>query len=116
MEGGRLSRNPVRLVRKIARPRRREVKPLAPATVEAMRAAAKPRDATLFSVLAYAGLRPQETLVVQWGDVREKTLLIERAFLDQYLSAHEAEQLVSLAEGLGLSRGQVLDLHGDVTT
>jgi integrase len=79
VEGGRLARNPVRLVRKIARPRRREVKPLAPATVEAMRAVAKARDATLLSVLAYAGLRPQEALALQWGDVRLRTLLIQRA-------------------------------------
>lgn len=79
VEGGRISRNPVRLVRKIARPRRREVKPLAPATVEAMRSAAAPRDATLISVMAYAGLRPQEALALLWGDVRERTLLIQRA-------------------------------------
>jgi integrase len=79
VEGGRLARNPVRLVRKIARPRRRQVKPLAPATVEAMRAAADARDATLISVLAYAGLRPQEAQALLWGDVRERTLLIERA-------------------------------------
>jgi len=79
VEGGRLARNPVRLVRKIARPRRREVRPLPPSIVEAMRAAANPRDATLFSVLAYAGLRPQEALALQWGDVRERTLLIQRA-------------------------------------
>ncbi len=69
----------VRLVRKIARPWRREVKPLAPATVEAMRGVAAPRDAALLSVLAYAGLRPQEALALQWGDVRERTLLIQRA-------------------------------------
>lgn len=79
VEGGRLARNPVRLVRKIARPRRREIRPLAPSTVEAMRAAANPRDATLISVLAYAGLRPQEALALQWGDVRERTVLIQRA-------------------------------------
>jgi integrase len=79
VEGGRLGRNPVRLVRKIARPRRKEVKPVAPKSVEAMRAAAKPRDATLISILAYAGLRPQEALALLWGDVREKTLLIQRA-------------------------------------
>jgi integrase len=30
-------------------------------------------------VLAYAGLRPQEPLAVQWADVRERTLLIEKA-------------------------------------
>src|SRR4051812_11315983 len=73
VEGGRLGRNPVRLVRKIARPRR-EVKPLAPVTVEAMRAASGPRDATLLSVLAYSGLRPLEALALQWGDVRLRTL------------------------------------------
>ena len=79
VEGGRLGRNPVRLVRRIARPRRKEVKPLAPATVEAMRAASGSRDATLLSVLAYAGLRPQEALALQWGDVRLRTLLVQRA-------------------------------------
>jgi integrase len=65
VEGGRLSRNPVRFVRKIARPRRKEVRPLAPVTVEAMRAAASARDAALISVLAYSGLRPQEALALQ---------------------------------------------------
>jgi integrase len=48
-------------------------------TVEAMRAASAARDAALISVLAYAGLRPQEALALAWGDVRESTLLIERA-------------------------------------
>ena len=100
VEGGRLARNPVRLVRKIARPRRREVKPLAPATVEAMRAAAKQRDAMLISVLAYAGLRPQEALALQWGDVREKTLLIQRAVSlgqekDTKTSAHRTVRLLA---------------------
>jgi integrase len=79
VEGGRLARNPVRLVRKIARPRRKEVGPLAPATVEAMRAAAGARDATLLTMVAYAGLRPQEALALHWGDERVRTLLIERA-------------------------------------
>jgi integrase len=69
----------VRVVRRIARPRRREVKPLAPKAVEAMRAAAHARNATLISVLAYAGLRPQGALALQWGHVRERTLLIQRA-------------------------------------
>ena len=30
-------------------------------------------------MLAYAGLRPQEALALRWGDVRERTLLVERA-------------------------------------
>src|ERR671933_665402 len=37
VEGGRLSRNPVRLVRRIARPRGEGVTPLGPVTVELMR-------------------------------------------------------------------------------
>ena len=44
-----------------------------------MRAAASPRNAVLFSVLAYAGLRPGEALALRWGDVRDQTLLIEKA-------------------------------------
>jgi integrase len=75
----RLPSNPVRRVTKAPRPRRVEVRPLAPATVEAMRDAASPRDAALISVLAYSGLRPGEALALRWGDVREQTLLVERA-------------------------------------
>jgi integrase len=79
LESGRIGRNPARLVRKVAAPRRREVRPLAPVTVEAMRAASRARDAALISVLAYSGLRPQEALALCWRDVRERTLLVERA-------------------------------------
>src|SRR5437763_10086157 len=44
-----------------------------------MRAALDARDASLISVLAYAGLRPGEALGLRWGDVREQTLLVQRA-------------------------------------
>ena len=37
------------------------------------------RDATLISVLAYAGLRPGEALALRWGDIRERTLLVQRS-------------------------------------
>lgn len=57
VEAERITSNPARLVRKAKAPRRKEVRPLAPITVERMRAAASRRDATLLSVLAYAGLR-----------------------------------------------------------
>jgi len=90
----------VRFVRKIARPRRKEVRPLAPVTVEAMRAAASPRDAALISVLAYSGLRPQEALALQWGEVRERTLLVQRAVSlgeekDTKTTAHRTVRLLS---------------------
>jgi integrase len=110
MEGEHIAANPVRAVRKARQPRKDEVRPLAPVTVEAMRAAAlspsptevapsksgarnrkaytvdppgtpytRHRDATLVSVLAYSGVRPQEALALRWGDVRDQTILIERA-------------------------------------
>jgi len=60
-------------------PTGRAVRPLPPSAVEALRAAVSHRDATLISVLAYAGLRPAEALALSWGHVRERTLLAERA-------------------------------------
>jgi integrase len=84
LEGGQIQTNPARAVRKAPRPRRPEVRPLPPVTIEQMRAASSPRDATLISVLAYAGLRPGEALALQWRDIREQTILVERAVsLDQ---------------------------------
>jgi integrase len=79
MEGERIARNPARIVRKVKRGPRREVRPLAPVTVEKLRAASRERDAVLISVLAYAGLRPQEALALTWGHVRDRTILVERA-------------------------------------
>jgi integrase len=78
-ESGRITSNPTRLVRKARLPRRAEVRPLAPVTIEKMRAASSGRDAALLSVLAYAGLRPAEALALRWGDVRDRTLLVERS-------------------------------------
>ena len=75
-ESGRIAANPQRLVRKVKVPRSPEITPLSPVSVELMRAAASPRDATLISVLAYAGLRPQEALSLQWSQVGERTLVI----------------------------------------
>ncbi len=65
-----------------------------------MRAAANARDATLLSVLAYAGLRPQEAFALQWGDVRHHTLLIQRAVSlgqekDTKTSAHRTVRLLA---------------------
>src|SRR5437868_12703651 len=36
-------------------------------------------DAVLLCVLAYAGLRPSEALALTFGDVGERTLLVERS-------------------------------------
>lgn len=78
-ESGRVPANAARLVRKAKAPKRTEVRPLAPSQIEKMRAAVAPRDAALLSVLAYAGLRPGEALALRWGDVRDRTLLVQHA-------------------------------------
>jgi integrase len=100
-ESGRLpAGNPARLVRRAPLPHRAEVRPLAPVTVEAMRLGANPRDATLISVLAYAGLRPGEALALHWGDIRENTILVERAVSlgkekDTKTTAHRTVRLLA---------------------
>lgn len=85
-EAQRIPTNPARQVRKARRPRREEVRPLAPVQVEAMRSylldggSDNPhRDACLLSVLAYAGLRPGEALGLRWEDVTEKGILVQRS-------------------------------------
>ncbi len=75
--------NPVRAVRKPSQARARVVRPLPPTEVEAMRAhllkTDRRQDATLVTVLAYAGLRPGEAIGLRWHDVGERTLLVERS-------------------------------------
>ncbi|MGA2010687.1 MAG: tyrosine-type recombinase/integrase [Solirubrobacteraceae bacterium] len=94
VEAGRIPSNPQRLVRKAPALATEEVRPLAPATVErireALRAGAgrdspstrhdlhrlRERDAVMVSLLAYAGLRPQEMRELCWGHVQERTLVV----------------------------------------
>jgi integrase len=75
-EGQRIPYNPARLVRKAPIPPRAEVRPLAPITVEMLRSVVDLRDATIISLLAYAGLRPQELRGLRWGHLRERTLVV----------------------------------------
>ena len=80
---GRIDRNPMQEIR-IPQPKRtRLVRPLSPERIEAMRQPmlreGRLLDATLISVLAYAGLRPQEARALQWGDVGPRMMRIERA-------------------------------------
>ena len=79
----RISSNPVAAVKKPSQSRRVAISPPSPARVEAMRADLLARsriaDATLVCILAYAGLRPGEALALRWSDIRERTILVERA-------------------------------------
>jgi integrase len=74
-------------VRKPSAKRPRAVVPPSLTLVERMRAQLladrRQRDATLLVVLAYAGLRPQEALALPWHNVRDRTLLIDRAQSDE---------------------------------
>lgn len=76
-EGRRIPYNPQRVVRKARLPRSPEVRPLAPATVERLRGALGQRDATIISVLAYAGLRPGEMRVMRWDDIRDEAFMVD---------------------------------------
>lgn len=82
LEWRRITDNPARLVRLPVARDKREVRPLPPEKVEAIRSHLLREDrldhAALVSLLAYAGLRPQEALALTWGHVRERTLLIEQ--------------------------------------
>ncbi len=69
--------------------RNRDVRVMTPEEVEltrarllARRSKSALRDATLVSVLAYSGVRPQEALGLTWGNVTNGTLRIERALAD----------------------------------
>ena len=86
VEWGRVPSNAVKMTRKPPKQLRPAVEAIPPERIEVMRALLlerdRVRDATLVSVLAYAGLRPQEALALEWRHVRERTLLVERALSD----------------------------------
>lgn len=79
----RLAANPMAAVKKPPAGRTRLVQSLPPESVEGMRrlllSQGFVRDATLISVLAYAGLRPGEALALRWGSIQERTILVEAA-------------------------------------
>ena len=83
VEWGRITNNPARYVRKPPNRPKRMTEPLSPRQVESLRRSLlkkkRLRDATLISVLAYAGLRPGEALALRWRDVRDRTVLIDKA-------------------------------------
>jgi integrase len=75
-ESKRIAHNPQRVVRKAPLPQGDETRPLAPATVEALRQVLSDRDATVVSVMAYAGLRPGELRGLRWQHINEHTIVV----------------------------------------
>jgi integrase len=84
VEWNRLDTNPVKLVSKPTYVRERAIRALPPADIERLRRhfieEGRMRDATLVSVLAYAGPRPGEVLSAPllWEDIFERTLLLRQ--------------------------------------
>lgn len=71
---GLIPANPVQAVSKPRQAPTRLPQPLAPETVERIRAQLRPRDAMIVSLLAYAGLRPLEDRGAGWRDVGRASL------------------------------------------
>ena len=100
-EAGRIPTNPARLVRKASPAAGEEVRPLAPATVEAIRSRLAPRHGMFVSLLAYAGLRPQEALALRWEHVRETTLIVQAPKTRRHRpQPRTVRQLAALAQDL----------------
>lgn len=102
--------NPVELVDKPKAPAKEPVIPPTPLEVERIRKtfldAGRPMEATLVSVMAYAGLRPLgEALSLTRGDVRDKTLLVRAPKTNSFRSVGI---LPPLAEDLRWWLGQRL--------
>lgn len=81
VEWGELRSNPVRLVHKPRQQRQRAVRAVPDQAVYALLQRGG-EIATVTAFMAYAGLRPAELRVLDWGDVRLGTILIDKAAED----------------------------------
>ena len=88
VEWGYIEINPARSVSKRLGITPKRITPIGPVGIEAMRQFVLARDrqpydnlrdATFFSVLGYAGLRPSEALALTWGKIGHNTILIDCA-------------------------------------
>lgn len=90
------------------------VHPLAPEVVERIAAQLPPAGRILVYLIAYAGLRPEEALALQWRHIRRSTILIEQKNVDGEIVAGQKVKgkperavrlLAPLAEDLAILRG-----------
>ena len=94
---GLIPSNPVQAVNKPRQAPPRRPQPLPPLTVERIRAHISQRDATLVSLLAYAGLRPDEAIQARWRDLGERTLHVHASKTER---PRTVKLLVPLAQDL----------------
>ena len=85
------------VVDKPRQPPTRRPQPLEPLTVESIRMRLRQRDATLISMLAYAGLRPDEATSARWADLGERILHVHAGKTER---ARVVELLAPLAQDL----------------
>jgi len=79
----RLRLNPVKEIRKPRAPRKRAVVAVSPEQVESLRNELPThRDQALVSVLAYAGMRPEDALALEVRHLGRATLLVEQKNVD----------------------------------
>lgn len=99
---GRLPFNPAQVLSgKKALPsqkRTTDVRPIAPEVTEALRANIlksqspyRQRDAVLVSLIAYAGLRPEEALALTWENVKKDSIRVEHANADGVIGRTKTE-------------------------
>lgn len=80
VEWGYLGSNPAKNVRKPRTKRKRMVRPLMPEEVDKIiEACTSDRDRLIVSLLAYEGLRPQEVLALDWQDLVDGKLVVDKA-------------------------------------
>lgn len=78
-----LEHNPARSVKKPpAKSSLRAIDPPAPSVIEDIRVRVDLTSSTLIAAMAYAGLRPQEALALEWRHVGERQLVIEQKNVD----------------------------------
>lgn len=94
---GLIPANPVQAVQKPRQVPTRSPQPLAPETVERIRAQLRPRDAMIVSLLAYAGLRPLEDRGARWQDVSRTSLHV---FATKTGRPRDVDLLAPLAQDL----------------
>ena len=82
VQWGYLSANPARSVTKPVAPRRRAIVALAPAAIERLRRELDADSQLLVGLLAYAGMRPEEALALEWRHVGRSTILVEQKLVD----------------------------------
>jgi integrase len=112
---GYIPGNPARSLEHVRADRRAGIA-LAPAAVEAIRAwflAQKPArlgDATLVSVMAYAGPRPEEAFAMKWSNLHGRRYLVEHKNVDGELIAKRPEDKKGGPRWIELPEAVVADL------